>query len=180
MSKDRKQLLIIGGVVLVSALVVFGVVFLLGRYFGSSPDNESNTYYDSWSKQTVSNPHDQTPETYGRAASEPIFLGTADLLDYGVSKYQLDAFKYAITQYSIQHGNSVQEVSIKVDDITPLPRKDIPKGATTALEFDIKFNRKDIYKAKLVCSNIVTAQLYLYDTKGKEVYDSGPVNLTYN
>lgn len=167
---------------LISVVVLIVITFGLGLYLALKPDRigkvESSSYLDPWTGEVVTETKDRTVETFGSNKNEPIYLGLDRLIDHGFSFQQIQNIKLAINNYSSLNNNSVKEVSIKVDEIidTREPTKPDEPYKTT---FDIKFNRKNIYNAKVEYFSITDIRLYLSDLDGKVFYDSQTIDKNF-
>lgn len=164
----RRNLLIVG-VVLLLLLSVFAIVRNEQRKKGLEP--KITSYYDADSGQTVTDIEGKTPESDGADPDKPRMLGFQDLLNAGVTKYQLDSIQNAFTTYAKQ--NKIKEVSIKVSTIKTLPHNKAD-GIKTTTEFQVKFDRKTVYyKTSAIATGVSRIQVVLYDSSGNQVFDSG-------
>src|SRR5688500_8888385 len=101
----NRKLIVAGAAV----LVVAGLFLWRGR------EENSREYYDKASGETVSDPDNRTPETFGRKGDEPVYLGTSKLLDVGVTSTQLAGTKLAFYNYSKQRKTRIKEVSVDIN-----------------------------------------------------------------
>lgn len=172
-------------VIIVTLLVVvIGGLALLGRSnnnenTGKVKDvtNGQGNYYDSNSKETVSNPSGKTPENYGATAGAPIYLGLNGLLDYGVASDQVGDYRFAIYQYFKSNHMKASEVSIAVDSVVPTPRDPDSSSTINTINFNIVVDRKTTYKVKMDYFDLSSINLQLFDSTGaKLLYDSGTVS----
>ncbi|HEU4914144.1 MAG TPA: hypothetical protein VFT16_01935 [Candidatus Saccharimonadales bacterium] len=180
MQLSRKKIFIITAVI----VLAMAAVALLSRGGGNSGNEDvkdvttgKGEYYDPNSKQTVSNPQGKAPDTYGRDAAAPIYLGTASLLDYGVTSGQEQDMQFAIYQYFKSEGQKVKEVSVVVDSIAVEPYDSNNENTLGTINFDIVVDRKTKYKVKMNYFDLVSIQLYLYDATGAtQLHDSGVIS----
>ena len=167
LNRAQWSALIVGAI-----FVVWLIVALLSINSASKPQVDNpGVYYDSWSHQTVSNPSGKSPDIYGSGGGGPIYLGIDSLVSHGLTSDQLASLKLAINTYSKSKNSSIKEVSFDIDHITS---QHTP--SQFLMFFRIKFNRKDIYNAKLDYSDLSAINLDLSDSSGKVVYSSGSVD----
>jgi len=167
LNKAQWSVLIVGLIVLV--WLVAGIISIAKP----KPKTDSTgAYYDSWSHQTVSAPTGKTPDIYG-SGGKPVFLGFDSFLSHGMTADQLKSLEMAVENYSQTKNNSIKEVTVDVDNITS---QHTP--SQFLMLFRIKFNRKDIYNAKVDYSDLTSVQLQLMNSDGSKVYDSGSVDAT--
>ncbi|MFI5240311.1 MAG: hypothetical protein ACHQUB_01205 [Candidatus Saccharimonadia bacterium] len=173
---NRRAYIFLAGFIVVLVIVIV----ILFAYFKSKQPSASNsastTYYDSRSGQTVSSPAGKTPEIYG-TGSQPVYLGISDLFPIGVSQYQVNDLKSALTAYSSSSKQNVTEFSITVSSIKLEPHDPNLTGDNNTVDFDITMNRKNTYQAKFNYYGLSTARLYLYNNQ-QLIYDSNPVDVT--
>jgi hypothetical protein len=162
----NKRSVAIGGVFLV---LIAAAIWFQNR------GSQSNEYYDAASGETVSDPADKSPEAFGRRGDEPVFLGIGKLLDYGVTSTQLTATKKAFTDYARQ-GSKITEISINVASIDKEKHDKTAARIWDVLNFSGTFDRSRSYKARLEYFDLTTIRLTLYDSGGKQLFDSGEIN----
>jgi hypothetical protein len=168
-SKTQWLALVVGVI-----FVIWLVVTLISIHNSSKPKvSDSGTYYDAWSHQTVSNPNGKTPDIYGTGGGSPVYLGIDQLVVHGLTSDQLSSLKLAFDNYSKSKNSSIKEVSFDVDHISSQHT-----ASQFLMLFKVKFNRKDIYNAKVDYSNLTSIKLDLSDDKGVIVYSSGDVDAT--
>lgn len=179
MDQSVKRKLIITAIALV---IIIGGAALVAN---NNKDNSNNPkdftngqgdYYDKNSRETVSNPDGKSPDTYGRNPSAPIFLGTANLLDYGVASDQEQDMQFAIFQYFNGNKMKVKEVSVVVDSIAPVPHDRNSASTVDTINFNIVVDRKTTYKIRMDYFDLSSIQLFMSDTAGNQIYDSGVVS----
>jgi hypothetical protein len=169
-------------ILIVVIVASFVIIFIVGVFFAltnkSGDDASKSEYYDSNSKETISNPKGKTPEKYGGAGSQPIFLGLSALTKAGVSKYQLDATKQAYLTYTKLTKESEKEISISVDSVVHKESVTVGDKTREVIEFGTIFDRAKKYKTRLEYFDLTAIQLYLYNSEGKLVYDSKPIDVS--
>lgn len=179
MDQSVKRKLIIAAIAL--AVIIGGAALVANN----NKDKGNNTkdftngqgdYYDPNSKETVSDPNGKSPDTYGRDPAAPIFLGTSNLLDYGVAFDQEQDMQFAVFQYFNGNKQKVKEVSVVVDSIAPVPHDRNSASTVDTINFDIVVDRKTKYKVKMDYFDLSSIQLYMYDEAGNQIYDSGVVS----
>lgn len=173
----RRKLIMVA----VALVVIIGGAALVANNKDKSNNTKDFTngqgdYYDPNSGETVSDPDGKTPDTYGRNPDAPIFLGTSKLLDYGVGADQEQDLQFAIFQYFNGNKQKVKEVSVVVDTIAPVPHDRNSASTTETINFDIVVDRKTKYKVKMDYFDLSSAQIFMYDTAGNQIYDSGVVS----
>lgn len=156
-----------------TTLIVLPLFYFLYVSTGNSDPNKKGTYYDKGSGETVTNTN-QTPETYGTTGDNQTYLGIAELLTYGVSKYQVEALKSALTAYGKTRAPQASEYSIVSKSITVAdPSEDSTDDIVT---FDVLVNRKDTYKATMRYFNLSSIQLTLKTKGGEVIYTSKEID----
>lgn len=169
-STRKKQILVI------LSIVVFAfLIFLTFRTQNNKKQGEE--YYDEGSGETIYNPKDRAPESYGAQSDRPIYLGFSKLLDYGISKFQLDSTKEAFYMYSKTNNNNLKEVSIFIDTIKISSRNRESPDLKQTASFEVKFNRVTTVKATLSYFDLRSIQLILQDSAGTQLFDSGIVDV---
>jgi hypothetical protein len=165
-------------------LILLGLFILLliisASLFGhkSKNNNESaGLYQDPLSHQTVSNPAGKGPDIYGTTPEAPIYLGAEALLDHGLAFDQLTNLKAAFYAYSKSQPKLVTEISIDVDHINAHHDPHVP-NSPFLLQFNVRFDRKNTYKAEVKYSGLGTIQLSLTDpATNKQVFISNTIGI---
>lgn len=168
----RGRQLLIGGLTLFIALPLMYFVY---NATGTSDPTRKGTYYDKGSGETVTN-NDQTPETFGTNGDNQTYLGTSELLPIGVSKYQIDALKSALTTYGKTRSPQASEYSVTTASIKVGERDPNDSDLVDTVVFDVLVNRKDTYKATLRYFNISSAQLTLRTKGGQIIFTSKEID----
>jgi hypothetical protein len=168
-SQGNKRLWAAAVLFVVIALV--GLVLALGPHSKKSPDS-SGRYTDPLSHETVSDPEGKAPDTYGQPSNTPLYLGFDKLLNYGIDKGQLDNIKTAFYRYSVQQPSPIKQISIDVDHITNNPDASNP-NASFIIDFNAQFDRSKLYKSRVEYQGLDDVRLYLMNSEGSTVYDSG-------
>jgi hypothetical protein len=102
------------------------------------------------------------------------FSGANNLLTYGVTLAQLEAFKQAVFMYS----NKIKNVSINASSIKLAPHDPNSSSVGAAMNFSLIIDDKD-FSAKIEYSNLTTLRLFLYDSSGSNlIYDSQNIDGT--
>lgn len=156
-------------------LVCFTLLLIISGFlmFGYSNSNKSNEgeYYDPLSKQTVSDPPGKTPENFGGAAYDPLFLGFDKLIDRGLSSDQMNILDIHMKNFLYEQSPPAKEVSLEVDSIKS--QKNSGERPTFYISFNIRTDRKNDFNARLEYSDISTVRLLVYSKEtGKLVFDS--------
>lgn len=158
---------------LIAATVVFLLTFSVLIFLNSKEADtvETNEYYDHASGETVSDPEGKTPEKFGVNDPRPLYLGFSNLLETGISKYQVEATEIGFDLFAEQQNNTVKEVSIFVDTINRESFDSDSPNRVRRVSFDVLINRKDTYQATLEYTNITSVELILRDNN-KEIFRS--------
>lgn len=168
--------------VVVVLVAIFGTIILATS---KSNSNNSGTrdvttseddHFDPNSRETISNPEGKTPENYGYDATAPTFFGVSDLTEYGVSQDQVSDAKWAIFQYFNGKKEKVSEVSVVISTIKPVEHDPDSASTRDTVNYDIVVDRKTTYKVRMEYFDLSSIQLYMSDTKGTQLYDSGTVS----
>lgn len=149
------------------------LAILISVAFWASNSQKPGEYFDRGSGETVYDPEGRTPEKFGQDENQPLILGISKLLDYGLTKYQLEALATAFTNYS-ESKQQLGEVSIQVATIAAQPRD--PNSEKDTLKFDAVFDRKDTYLVTLDYFDLTAVRLIISAADGKEIYNSGVID----
>ena len=106
------------------------------------------------------------------ANTDVTYFGDSGLVDHGITDDQMTNLKYAINDYARILKLTLTSVSI---DDTSINHTLHPDDANI-LEFNVKLNNQQSYHVKLLQYTISKTRIYIYDTGGNQVYDSGMVN----
>jgi hypothetical protein len=166
---NKKVLLTLAGIIL---LVLFVLTVVVPKKTSRTTAGE---YNDPYSHETVSSPPGKSPDTYGTAPDQPVYLGLDKLMDHGLSFDQLNNLKLAFKKFSDSRSERIKELSIDVDSITP---HHDPKDPNSPFEvfFNVRVNRSDDYKARVEYFDISDIRLFLMDSSQKAVYDSQTIS----
>ena len=176
--KNRKVVI----AVVVVLVAIFGTIILVNSNSGSKTGNtrdvttEKDDYFDPNSREVISNPEGKTPENYGYDPSAPTFFGTNNLLDYGVAMEQESDAKWAIFQYFNGKKETVREVSVVLSSIAPVEHNRDSESTRDTINYDIVVDRKTTYRVRMEYFDLSSIQLYMSDTNGTQIYDSGVVS----
>jgi hypothetical protein len=96
------------------------------------------------------------------------FVYMDNLFDYGVTKYQLSSLKQAVLKYA----PSAKTVTVNTSSIKPQPHD--PSSDFELINFNLQID-KSSYSSKIKLSNITELELFLYNSSGVQVYDSGVI-----
>lgn len=177
--KDHTKLILIAGI-LVSAVVVIVCLLVFGSH-SKTPSNgvgsPSADHYDPTSGETVSNPSGKGPDTYGQNSNAPLFLGTSNLLNYGLTTDQVADVKLAFTNYSTSLKTPVKQVSIDVRSIKASPPGHEDPNAPSYVTFNVVLDNATTYAAKAQYNDLESIELFLTDPKtGRLIFDSGVIS----
>lgn len=171
---NNRQTLIIVGVV---ALIIVSVVayFLIASSHKKTPkvsyNPNSGQTYDPNSHQTVSNPTGKGPEINSTSGA-PIYLGISNLVNYGLSNYQLNSLKTAFLNYSNSLSTHIKQVSVNVDSIQSSQSSNAGLESFT-ISFNVVMDQKATYAAQITYSTPTQMELVLTNSAGNQVFDSG-------
>ncbi len=141
----------------------------------TSPDTAS--HYDANSGQTISDPAGKAPEDYSTVPGQPLFLGSAKFLEFGVSASQLTALSVAFTRYSQSLAKPVQQVSFSQNSFVVVARDRNSSSTVNTINFNAIIDSKTPIKATFEYSDLTIGRLYLYDAQtNKQFYDSQPID----
>lgn len=168
--RNKKILFIIAGVFLV--LVFMALSIDSKPTTTKNPDLNSGQYYDAKSRQTVSNPKDKGPDTYGVSANDPVFLGLDRILDNGLTSDQYTSLKFAFIKYATE--SNIKEISVDTNTFKPLSPTSDSEPQVYTLLFDLTLDRKKIVSTKITYSGMYVVHLYLIEKdSNKTIFDSG-------
>ncbi len=171
-SPNKRRLIIVIILVILIIFLIIGLIFYSQR---NKPD-EINEYYDPGSGETVSDPVGKSPENFENIGKTPTYLGFSKLIDFGVTKYQEEGIKTAVTLYSRENNNFINESSITTSSIK-ISDYDDPNTLIRTAEFEMVINRKDKYQAKAILDGIKNVNVIL-SKDGKKVYESDFIDST--
>jgi hypothetical protein len=175
MPLQNKRTIVILATIAIFLTALFCAAFLL---LSQRSEDSKREYQDPFSGEVVSDPPGKTPDKFGTSADLPLFLGFDDLIEHGLSEEQLYGLKTAFYNYSKTLSRPASEISIDVNNITDTKEE---RGGNQFFvsTFPVKFNRKDLYKARLEYTGLNDIRLYLYDNQaGRLLYDSKTIGET--
>lgn len=177
MDKKPPKAIILLVVVLIVGVIGFGMFVIVSNLNSSKATlGDDDLYVDPGSGQVVSDPEGKTPENYNANPAEPILLGIPELINYGISQYQIEALKHILTTYS-QEEKKLNEFSITVDSIQSTLADRSDPNSRDYLTFEGVINRDTKYWAKLEYFDISVVKLYLYENdKTTSMYTSTEVD----
>lgn len=168
--QNKRRLIVIGSFFVV--LVIIGLVLVIGNSTKTNDITNGGQHVDPFSHETVSNPSGKAKDQYGTPSDTPVYLGFDKLLDYGLGSDQLKNVETAFYTYSQAQTTQIGQVSIDVDHISTQHDPNNPNSLFD-INFNVQFDEKNIYKAKVEYSGLDDVRLYLTDSKtGKIIYDS--------
>lgn len=141
-STPRSKLII--GIVVFTCLCVIMIIFALFQSNGSQTEEPKTTSYtDPYSGETIVDTEGKVDETYNNENSV-VYFGFAKLLEYGMTRNQVEILQTYILQYSLKRvavgQNKLDEVTI--DYKTFLQSIDENTGEKT-VTFDMIANRDE-------------------------------------
>lgn len=166
--KPRGRQIFIG---LITAFIVLPIFYFAYQASNNSDPNKQGTYYDKNSGQTVTN-NNQTPETYGVESARPTYLGTTQLFDIGVTKYQLLAIEEALYLFAKKQTAKPSEISVDVKSIAEVSYDPEAANPVNQTSFIFQLDRKTNYKVTLWYSGLGTAKISVETLKGEQLYAS--------
>ncbi len=155
-------------------LVLLGALIYTLTLSGKKPAPPSvnnGLRYDSNSGDTISNPPGRTPEKYGTSQNNVVFLGLTNLLNIGVSSYQVSDFRAAVTKYSASKNNFIKQASVA----SKIQSTRLDTGATES-KFRLVLNDTKNMSATFTYWSITNSHLVITDeASGVVAFDSGPM-----
>lgn len=105
------------------------------------------------------------------------YIGFDNLLNHGISSYQIDDLKFAIINYTKSTGKDLANAVVDGQSIATKPR------ARTSIErdevsFNLAINNQAVLKARMQFFDVSGIHLYLSDSTGKIVYDSQDLDIS--
>jgi hypothetical protein len=164
----KGQRILIG---VVTALIAIPLFYVAYNVSTQSNPAQKGTYYDKGSGETVTN--NQSPETFGTDGTNITYLGLGTLLEKGITKYQIAAYKDALKTYALTRSPRALEFSITTDTIQTRPGS---SPGTQNMSFELRVDRKDTYKAEMRYFNISSIQLTITEKDGDPIYTSKEVD----
>jgi hypothetical protein len=173
MLKLNPKIRAIVAIILIAVIFVILIIATYNKNNSKQPSLDSGKYVDPNSGETISNPKGKGPDTYGSASNEPIYLGTTELINRGVTTDDLNKLKAAFYDYSAKNNKNIREVSINIASIQT-PARDPNTTDPSIITFNVVFDRKDTYRARFQYTGLGDVRLILYNSKtNAQVYDSG-------
>jgi len=115
-----------------------------------------------------------TPSDPAKAPAVINFLGTDSFLEYGITADQLDDIKFAFKKYVASAKLSTQTITVTNIVIAPHdPNSDTDTATFTAALDNLTLGGRFDY------SNLTAGRLYLTNSAGTQIFDSGTIDL-YN
>lgn len=143
-------------------------------YFGTnrSGDGKGGAIYRTYPNynELTAAQQDQLKRAAPAPAVATSYQGFEALLNIGVSNSQLTTTTYAVGQYLKTAKLQVKQASVLGGSVTSLPRNigDDISAATFTLRLD-----GTSYGARLNYEGLGSIRLFIYDSGGKQLYDSG-------
>ncbi len=161
MTRKTRGMYLIGGLIGVALLTV--VMFSL---VGKSPAQDT----------TATTKTAASPATPVRDTNDTANVGSdfSALNAAGVSARQIDGLQFAIFKFAQPQNIPVKNVAVKSESV----QHTVSDDGTGTYTFVLKFDDSKSYKATMQASGLYTIRLYLYDTNGKQIYDSTSVDAT--
>jgi hypothetical protein len=114
-------------------------------------------------------------DTFDYSPQSITFNGADDLVDHGLTQYQLTGLKEALFRYSRETGKKYQDITIVRSTIEE--GGVVPDSGRSSLFFTVTFDNAETFKAQLDAFDTTAIQLYLRDIgNGQTVYDSGSID----
>lgn len=105
---------------------------------------------------------------------EPDYLNFEDFIDLGVTADQVDNLKNALGQYANSVPLTLTSVSVRSLEATIHDRYN--PDIQDSISFVVSFNKRTAITAKVDLFEATGIRLYLYDSDGKQIFDSGLIN----
>lgn len=174
--KNKKVIIALVAIVV---LVIIAFVSTNKKNDGNTPETVINTgqHKDTDSGEVISDPPGKDKDVVGTNTDAPLILGTSNFVDQGVSLEQEDTLKYTLYAYFGGRSKKVDQISIIVDSIAPVPYDPNANTTTGTINFRVRVNEKDTYKVTLnYFDDMESIQTIIYDTLDKQLYDSGQIS----
>ncbi len=173
-NERRKKNILIGTLVGVVVLIGVLVIVIQSLHKNSTKSNTavSTTHYDANSGDSVRTIKGEV-NTYGTNPGMPIFLGIDTLITHGLSSDQATYMKQAFFNYSQVNHLNIQQVSITSSSVTTGILNPGTDNQANYANFSVIFDDKTKVTAQLQYSGLYNTELFLYDAKGTQIYDSG-------
>jgi hypothetical protein len=169
-------------IALVAIVILVGIALLTSKdnsNSGETPETKINTGQrtDEDSGEVISDPPGKDKDVVGTNTDAPLILGTSNFVDQGVSLEQEDTLKYTLYDYFGGKSKKIDQISIIVDSIAPVPYDPNANTTTGTINFRVRVNEKDTYKVTLnYYDDMESIQTIIYDTLDKQLYDSGQIS----
>lgn len=148
-------------IVVVAAIIV--ILLILGF---THPVNKSN------SNSHPTGVTNEAPETADRDPNQPVFSGTSDLINYGLTFVQEKGLESEFYAYFKKSGQRIKSVTIDPSSIQNLPYN--PAVSTVAaISFKVSYGNTHA-TARVNYPDPASIELLLYNpSSGARIYDSG-------
>lgn len=173
-NRRRLIVLIATGVL---CFVVIALLIGISRTQQEKP-KEAVTYNDPYSGETLVEAT-TVPESDGADPNTPIFMGMSKLLDYGITFDQLNLLRSHFEAYNTTRTNKFKEISVVVSSITQQSHGREDPDPIDTLSFDVVLNRSEKLHAKALYAINAAVELIIYDTQGKEVFNTTAADLEH-
>jgi len=157
--KVKRRLIIIGGTFIL--LLMIGIILALSLS-EKSKVSEMNQRGDTAQEDIIDTP----------AASN--YTNFHELTDRGLTHDQLKGFQYAL--YNYVESKDIHTDNFSIDASTVKDAFSESESGVFVMSFDITVRNHKTLKAKLERSELTVIRLYLFDSNGVQVYDSGSID----
>lgn len=173
---QRKRFIMIGAI---AVFVIISITFVLTRHKTSNTDTgrdgKTTVYHDPVSGQDIITQDDKNPELTVDQPTMPLFAGFGKLANVGMTQSQIAATYKALQAYKPFASNDVQ-ISLAVDDVKTVQPQNSDPLYRWSIKSRIVVDRTDTYTIQIYYWEVTNVQVYLSNTKGTQVYDSGAVS----
>lgn len=163
----KKQKILVGVILLASlVLVLYNGIHQPSQSKGVSEQKDKTT---GETIRTIEGENESLSPDDG----VPIFLGVTTVLDHGISSQQLGYLKTGLRQFSTINALGIKKYSINDKTyVSGVVDQDTP-SETNQAKFDIVADDKTTYKVDLRYQNLEQTEVYINDSSGKLLFDSG-------
>lgn len=176
--RRRQQKLLIGAMALFAVVIV--TISLLTSHNKPPATKKTgpgtNTVkYDANSGETVRTIDGEHGNT-GVSNDAPLYLGTDELLNAGLTTDQLTNLETAFYRYSATNSLHIKQVSITTGSAQTRIINPNTENEITAIDFTVVFDSKTKVSATVQYSGFESVELILHDSSGAQIYDSGVID----
>lgn len=114
-------------------------------------------------------------DNYPYSATSIGINDTDPLLNGGVTTPQIEGLREAFFNFSKSISKQFKQVAIDGDSVSFVPHDPNSSSTVNTVNFNVTIDKTD-YTVRLDYSDLTTVELYIYNSGGTQIYDSGTID----